>query len=131
MIALLGPPPPELIAKYHEMRELKWPEPVREAGGELCESAEEFFGGPFFDKDGIETISRKTHPSLTNILSPFIGKFLYEDLIPDRKLEDMLPSSVKEEEKEVFLSFAKDMLVWLPEERKTARELAKHPFLQK
>ena len=51
-------------------------------------------------------------------------------MIPDRKLEDMLPSSLEEEEKEGFLSFAKEMLVWLPEERKTARELAKHPFLR-
>ena len=70
------------------------------------------------------------YPSFTNILSLTIGKFLYEDLIPDRKLEDMLPSSLEEEEKEGFLSFAKEMLIWLPEERKTARELAKHPFLQ-
>lgn len=69
MIALLGPPPPELIAKYHEMREVKWPEPAREAGGELCESAEEFFGGPFFDQDGNDTVPREINSNFTDILS--------------------------------------------------------------
>ena len=69
MIALLGPPPPELIAKYHEMREVKWPEPAGEAGGELCDSTEQCFGGPFFEKDGNETISRKIHSNFTNSVS--------------------------------------------------------------
>ena len=69
MIAFLGPPPPELIAKYHEMREVKWPEPAKEAGGELCESAEQCFGGPFFNQDGSEIISRKIHFNITNNFS--------------------------------------------------------------
>lgn len=59
-----------------------------------------------------------------------IGKFLLEDLIPDRNLADTLPS-LKETERESFLSFEKMMLAWLPEERKTARELMEHPFLQR
>jgi hypothetical protein len=58
-----------------------------------------------------------------------IGKFLYEDLIPDRKLVDTIPL-IDEEERDNFLSFAKMMLAWLPEERKTARELLDHPFIQ-
>lgn len=58
-----------------------------------------------------------------------IGNFVHENLIPDRRLEDTLPSLDKEE-REKALSFVKMMLAWLPEERKTARELIEHPFLQ-
>ena len=32
------------------------------------------------------------------------------------------------DEKEVFLDFATGMLEWLPEKRKTARELLQHTF---
>lgn len=56
------------------------------------------------------------------------GKFLREDLIPKRKLDDTVPS-LDAGEREAFLSFIKQMLAWLPEERKTARELMDHPFL--
>lgn len=58
------------------------------------------------------------------------GKFLYDDLIPARNLEDIVPSAVEEEERHSFLSFIRAMLTWLPEERKTARELIEHPFLK-
>jgi hypothetical protein len=34
------------------------------------------------------------------------------------------------EEKEAFLDLAKAMLAWHPDTRKTADELARHPFLQ-
>ncbi|EEQ90345.2 CMGC/SRPK protein kinase [Blastomyces dermatitidis ER-3] len=111
MIALLGPPPQNLIARYHSMRDSKLAGPsVKGAGSELCKDAGEFYGGPFFGKD---------------------GKFLYEGLIPDRRLVDSIPTQlVEEEDRENFLSLVKMMLAWLPEERKTARELAEHPFLQ-
>jgi serine/threonine protein kinase len=56
------------------------------------------------------------------------GEFLYDDLIPTRKLEDTVPS-LETGDKEAFLSFIRQMLTWLPEERKTARELMEHPFL--
>lgn len=62
------------------------------------------------------------------MLIPFVGKFLHDDLIPTRKLEWTVPS-LETGDKEAFLSFIKQMLVWLPEERKTARELMDHPFL--
>ncbi|KAF3479748.1 uncharacterized protein GIQ15_06724 [Arthroderma uncinatum] len=108
MIALLGPPPLALISRIQSMAGYKWPESIKREDGELCESAAQYFGGPFFDKD---------------------GKFLHEDLIPNRKLEDTLPS-LEEKERENFLSFAKLMLAWLPEERLAARELMEHPFLR-
>lgn len=57
-----------------------------------------------------------------------VGIFLHEDLIPSRKLEDTIPS-LDDSERELFLSFARDMLTWVPSERKTARELTVHPFL--
>ncbi|EGC48798.1 conserved hypothetical protein [Histoplasma capsulatum var. duboisii H88] len=58
------------------------------------------------------------------------GKFLYDDLIPTRKRGDTVPS-LGTGEREAFLSFIKQMLTELPEERKTARELMEHPFPQR
>lgn len=66
---------------------------------------------------------------LANIV-PLPGKFMYDDLIPDRKLQDTIPSSVEEKDREAFLSFVSQMITWLPEERKSARELMEHPFLK-
>ncbi|KAH1591134.1 hypothetical protein KXX44_008864 [Aspergillus fumigatus] len=90
------------------MREYSWPKPVRREDGRVCETAEEYFCGPFFDEK---------------------GRFLYKNLIPDRKLSDTA-SFLGGEEKETFLDLAKGMLVWHPDARKTAGELAGHPFLQ-
>ena len=48
--------------------------------------------------------------------------------MPNRKLEDTVPS-LEGEEKELFLSFAREMLTWDPMKRKSAGQLAQHPFL--
>lgn len=64
-----------------------------------------------------------------DLANNLILEFLHNDLIPDRNLADTLPS-LEEKEKENFLSFVKLMLAWHPEERRTARELAEHPFLR-
>ena len=53
MIALFGPPPPEIMQRYQHMREYTWPEPVRREDGRACKTAEEYFCGPFFDNDGM------------------------------------------------------------------------------
>jgi hypothetical protein len=66
---------------------------------------------------------------LVSNLRKISGRFLYEDLIPDRKLGDRV-SFLEEEEREAFLDLVNGMLVWHPGVRKTAGELAKHPFLQ-
>ncbi|TPX24725.1 hypothetical protein DIZ76_010161 [Coccidioides immitis] len=108
MIALLGPPPPGLIARTYSTVGYKFPEPVRKDDGNVCENSGQYFGGPFFSKD---------------------GKFLHDDLIPNRTLADTIPS-LEESDRENFLSFVKMMLSWIPEERKTAGELMKHPFLR-
>jgi hypothetical protein len=132
MIALSGHPPPELLARLHSMREYQWPEPVKTADCVTYDSAEQYFGGPFFDRSGIWN----PVPCITKLLSLhvanalIIGKFMYEDLIPDRNLADTLPL-LEEKERKKFLSFAKMMLAWIPEERKTSRELMEHPFLQR
>ncbi|KAL4915708.1 kinase-like protein [Aspergillus aurantiobrunneus] len=109
-IALLGPPPPQIIQRYHYMQEYLWPEPARREYGRLCQTADEYFDGPFFHNNDI-------------------GRFLYPDLIPDRKLGDTV-SFLEGEERESFLHLVKRMLVWHPDVRKTAGQLAEHPFLQ-
>ncbi|KAL4967528.1 kinase-like domain-containing protein [Aspergillus stella-maris] len=116
MISLLGPPPPEVIQRYLSMRESIWPEHMRvrrEEDGMVCKSSEEYFRGPFFDDD---------------------GNFLYKDLIPttnrNRGLPDTVPSILEGEEKDSFLDLAHSMLAWHPDKRKSAGELAEHPFLR-
>lgn len=52
MIALLGPVPRTLIQREKEMRRWQWSPKVRNTRGELCSTAAEFYGGPFFADDG-------------------------------------------------------------------------------
>lgn len=127
MIALLGPPPPEVIQRYQYMREYPWPKPIRRQDGRVCETAHEYFCGLFFDEEGITgfPVLDELFSDLLNIL----GCFPYEDLMPERKLGDAA-LFLGGEEKEAFLDLAKGMLVWHPDARKTAGELAGHPFLQ-
>ncbi|KAF5711079.1 kinase domain-containing protein [Fusarium mundagurra] len=73
--------------------------------GRGCETMNEYWGGPFFD----ENVIRK---DLT---------------IHTRKLEDTI-TELEGDEKYVFLDFASSMLQWLPEKRKTAKELLQHRF---
>ncbi|KAF4154528.1 hypothetical protein CNMCM6936_005944 [Aspergillus lentulus] len=108
MIALLGPPPGVLLAKLKAMSERNWPQPVTNDAGKLCNNAQEFFDGPFFNAE---------------------DKFRHNELIPSRSLEDTI-QFFEEKDREAFLSFARQMLTWLPEKRKTARELMDHPFLK-
>jgi hypothetical protein len=52
MIALLGPPPKELCDREREGLGWKFRPKVENSEGKLCESASEFYGGPFFDSQG-------------------------------------------------------------------------------
>ena len=52
MIALLGPPPPELVTRVQSMLGSRWPVAIQREDGKICESPVEYFGGPFFDKHG-------------------------------------------------------------------------------
>lgn len=49
------------------------------------------------------------------------------DLVKGKRLADTVTELVGDE-KDVFLDFASGMLQWLPENRKTARELLQHPI---
>lgn len=125
MIALLGPPPKELIAKEISMAQHHWPHAVSNGSGIPCRNAREYFGGPFFDGNGLWPTPFIIHSlSLT-----CLGEFLHKDLISNRSLEGTIPS-LEEKERATFLSFVRGMLTWLPEERSTARQLMEHPFLQ-
>jgi len=63
-------------------------------------------------------------------MTPYLaGQILRKDLVqPGKSLADTV-TELEGNEKEVFLDFASCMLHWLPEKRKTAKELLKHPFL--
>ena len=52
MIALLGPPPKELIEREKDGLRWKFRPEVENSEGKLCGSANEFYGGPFFDPEG-------------------------------------------------------------------------------
>lgn len=126
MIALLGPPPRVLLAKSKAMSEHNWPQPVTNSTGKLCKNAQEFFNGPFFDAEGgLTTISyvRTCHTDCVQ------DEFLHSELIPSQSLEDTA-LFLGEKDREAFLSFVRQMLAWLPDKRKTARELMDHPFLK-
>lgn len=125
MVALLGPPPPEIMQRYQYMREYPWPEPVRRKDDRLCETAEEYFDGPFFDNNGIMCFFIRRFTDYLLIL----GRFIYEDLIPNRTLDDAV-SFLDEAERDNFVDLVKKILVWHPNKRRTAGELAAHPFFQ-
>ncbi|PYH47134.1 protein kinase [Aspergillus saccharolyticus JOP 1030-1] len=97
MIALLGPPPPKMLARARERSGETWGPKARMAGGNgrLCDTIQDLFDGPFFDEN---------------------GKFMYPDLTPKRSLANSLPL-LNDEDRDAFLSLAKRMLVWDPAER--------------
>ncbi|RAK77699.1 kinase domain protein [Aspergillus fijiensis CBS 313.89] len=88
------------VLRYQSMREFSLPGPLRREDGRVCETAEEYF-----------------------------CRFLYEDLIPDRRLGDTV-SFLQGEEREAFLDLVGKMLLWNHNYRRLAGELAGHPFLQ-
>ncbi|KAH0591961.1 hypothetical protein MHUMG1_10336 [Metarhizium humberi] len=109
MIAFIGPVPRRLIQRQRDMRHWCWEPRIPNAKGDMCNNAEDYFGGPFFDDH---------------------GKFMYESMIPfHRQLGKEVPDCIVSEDLERFLKFLKRMLCWLPEERATAGELAQDPWL--
>ncbi|KAL4789244.1 kinase-like protein [Aspergillus venezuelensis] len=88
MIGLLGPPPLKLLARSRSMLGYGWPDPTTRADGKVCQNAEQFFDGSFFEHN---------------------GHFIYEHLILNRYLEYVLPP-LQGRDREDFLSFMKQML---------------------
>lgn len=57
----------------------------------------------------------------------YLDHVLRNDLLGGKKLADTV-TELDGEEKEAFLDLARSMLHWLPEKRKTAKELLQHPI---
>lgn len=128
MIALLGPPPKELLKRSNDISQHDWPQPVTTERGEACNNARDYFGGPFFNSECMWRPTNLNKAQL-DVTDSFPDEFLHNELIPNRSLEDMT-TFLEEKDRQAFLSFVRDMLAWLPEDRKTARELMDHPFLK-
>ncbi|KAJ2977856.1 hypothetical protein NUW58_g7680 [Xylaria curta] len=106
MVSLLGDPPAELIERERSFRKHQLKEPVRNPHGKECKNMNDFWGGPFFGDN---------------------NQIFRRDLVGGKGLADTVTELVGDE-KELFLDFASGMLDWLPEKRKTAKELLKHPI---
>lgn len=126
MIALLGPPPQELIARDRKGRDVTWGDKILGRDGTSCPTPCQFFGGPFFNDEGkrsqiflIMTYADRDH----------VGEFMFKELIPAGITLEGTIESLEGDEKQLFLNFAKKMLRWLPDDRKTAKELLEDPWL--
>ncbi|KAI9703411.1 MAG: hypothetical protein M1820_005883 [Bogoriella megaspora] len=108
MIALLGPPPKALLDQGKVWNNVNWGHDIPNHEGALCQTPCEYFKGPFFSSE---------------------GDFLYQELIPKNTTLSDSVFSLKREDKQLFLDFVSHMLQWLPERRKTAKELLDHPWL--
>lgn len=103
LVGLFGPPPLELLQRGTETAH-------------------------YFNPDGINILGSLLHIELIDHIV-YTGTFQNPELIPTGyALEDSV-KSLKGEEKRLFLEFAKKMLCWLPEDRKTAKELLQDPWL--
>ncbi|KZF22544.1 CMGC protein kinase [Xylona heveae TC161] len=108
MIALFGPPPQKLIEQEKQWCDVPWDRSFPGPDGTWYDTAREYYGGPFFDSK---------------------GHFTHTQIIPkDVRLDDCV-TCLTGKEKELFLNFVRKMLRWLPEERKTAKELREDPWL--
>lgn len=58
-----------------------------------------------------------------------LGNFLHQQLIPHGLKIEATVNCLEGEKKHQFLSFARKILQWLPEDRKTAKELIEDPWL--
>ena len=126
MIALLGVPPKLLIDREMQWSEVQWSHAVPNSEGKLCQNTREYYGGPFFNSEGMLPQSFEVNTRLKK----FSGEFMHKDLVPtDIRLEDTV-LSLEGDDKHLFLDFIKNMLQWLPEDRKTAKELLEDPWLQ-
>ncbi|KAM5453273.1 hypothetical protein McanMca71_004361 [Microsporum canis] len=57
MISLLGPPPKELIDRERDGISWKWAPAAQNESGKMCNTASEWYGGPFFGENGTALIS--------------------------------------------------------------------------
>ncbi|UNI23793.1 hypothetical protein JDV02_009591 [Purpureocillium takamizusanense] len=124
MVTLLGDPPEELIERERFFRKHQLKSPVTNARGKKCKNMNEFWGGPFFDED---SKSRSLQKDCWFMSRPITDHVLRDDLLGKKRLADTV-TELAGDEKEAFLDLASGMLHWLPEKRKTAKELLQHPI---
>jgi hypothetical protein len=60
MIALLGPPPQKFIDQERHWHDVPWERSFPSPGGNLCDTAREYYGGPFFDSKGMSKFQTPT-----------------------------------------------------------------------
>ena len=128
MIALLGPPPYELSVREENWSTVEWKRAFPDNQGKFCWTARECYGGPFFNAEGAIISSPSVNISMA-ILTMRIGVFLYENLVPRDVSLSSRVLSLDGRDKILFLDFVSHMLEWLPEKRRTAKELLEHPWL--
>jgi hypothetical protein len=60
IIALVGPPPQDLIHRLIDQeklwRDVPWERSFPSPGGTWCKTAREYYGGPFFDSNGMSKV---------------------------------------------------------------------------
>jgi hypothetical protein len=52
MIALLGPPPKEILKRVEYMSKLDFHKPITIENKKDCKNAREVYSGPYFDQEG-------------------------------------------------------------------------------
>ena len=126
MIALLDPPPKVLLDRAKSWSDVRWSRAFPNPEGKLCQTAREYYGGPFFESDGKCSqgcYADVLHVGSRKALTFEVGVFTHQNLIPkDISLADSV-TSLEGEGKRLFFDFMRKMLQWLPEDRKTAKEL--------
>lgn len=100
MINLLGPPPKELLDRAR-------------------------FAEKFFDEHGRRPVADYT---LADSRLHIPGSFVPDFEVPRTSLEEE-EENLEGEEQSSFLRFIRRMLQWLPEDRKSAKELLEDPWL--
>ncbi|GIZ44951.1 hypothetical protein CKM354_000813500 [Cercospora kikuchii] len=113
MVRLLGNPPVSLLEREKKWRDVPLETPATAAEGDSVTSSTtscEFFGGPFFDEHGV-----LLHPGS-------------EERMTNAKLSDHI-TALDGDEKDAFLDLLSQMLQWVPEDGKSAKELLDHPWL--
>ncbi|KAH8745311.1 kinase-like domain-containing protein [Hyaloscypha finlandica] len=105
IIALLGPPPQDLIHRLIDQekhwRDVPWERLFPSPGGTWCKTAREYYG--YF-----------THPQI----------------IPTKVKLDNCLSCMEGEETALFLTFVRRVLQWLPEDGDTEKKLREDPWLR-
>jgi hypothetical protein len=101
LVAMLGPPPMDMLERGTRSKEL-------------------------FDCEG-ETALPKYYMKLTEVP---LGNWIAEINIPEGLTLETLEENLDGEKKEEFLQFMRCMLQWKPEDRWTARELLGYPWLR-